>query len=548
MTSRQIREREEGLKTLKVLFDYAAANYETLPMSHLLDGDQEYTYGSFAQTCRRISDLMSLYRVGAGERVAILSQNMPNWTVAYFSAVAFSRVTVPILADSSPVEVENILSHSGAKVLFVSKAKIDKITEERLSALTLVFNIDTLELIRVNGSQTESLPELPDPKPEDLAGIFYTSGTTGNAKGVMLCHRNFCQNIVAAWYTNKFTEGQVWMSILPMAHTYEMAFSLLYPFYVGGQVYYLRKAPTPSVLKDALARIKPHVVCSVPLIIEKVYKSSVLPTVAGSKFLTWMQKYTPALLYRIVGKKVKGFFGGRLEFFGIGGAKLDPDVEKFLQQARFPYAIGYGLTETAPLICSGQVGKGRVGSIGWHSHNIEVRLGDVDPQTGEGEIQCKGPNVMLGYYKDPERTASVFTEDGWFKTGDLATVDKDGYYYIKGRIGSMIVGPSGENIYPEIIESVINEFDGVSESLVVSREGKLVALVKFDDAIVDWAKETEEKFTQYLKEKQKEVLDYVNARVSKSNRVNEVEAVKEPFIKTATMKIRRFLYQKKQGK
>lgn len=539
--------REEYVSTLRKLMDYAESRFGKLPASKMLDGNQEYTYSQFSKAASKLSGLMSRYGIGAGDRVAIYAQNMPNWTVAFFSAAAFGRVAVPILAESSEVEVANILEHSETKVLFVSNAKLPKVSEELRSKLTLIICLDNLKVIYKKDEEFTGLGFVKEPAPDDLAGLFYTSGTTGRAKGVMLSHRNLCQNVKAAFYAAPFKKKSRWLSILPMAHTYEMAFDMLYPFYVGGQVFYIPKAPTPSVLMAALAKVKPTVVCSVPLIIEKVYRNSVRKTIDNSKTLSWMEKHTPALLYRLVGSKLRKSFGGHLKFFGIGGSKVDPTVEKFLMQARFPYAIGYGLTETAPLITAKSTWHHRHESIGKKAHGVEVRIADVNPETGEGEIQCSGPNVMLGYYKDPDRTRSVFTEDGWFRTGDLGIVDKDGFYYIKGRIGTMIVGPSGENIYPEEIESVINNISGVNESLVVNRDGRLVALVKFDDNVLSWDQEAEDKFYEYINQKKKEILEFVNKNVRKSNNINEVEIVKQPFVKTATMKIRRFLYQNKDN-
>jgi len=364
---------------------------------------------------------------------------------------------------------------------------------------------------------------------------------------VMLSHRNFCQNVIAAYHAQKAGKRDRWLSILPMSHTYEMAFSVLYPLYVGGCVYYIQKPPTPSILLQAMKKVRPTIMCSVPLIIEKVYKSSVVPTIEKSRVLSWMKKHTPRLLYWLVGKKLYQSFGGKLKFFGIGGSKLDSTVEDFLNKAGFPYAIGYGLTETAPLITNACVGKTVVGSIGVPAYNVEVKLQNVNPETGEGEIIAKGDNVMLGYYRDPERTRSVLTDDGWFRTNDLACQDSKGRYYIKGRLGNMIVGPSGENIYPEEIEQVINTFSGVNESLVVERNGKLVALVKFDDNVLDWNQEREDKFFDNLQSMKQAVLEYVNKHVSKQSKIGEVEAMKDNFEKTATHKIRRFKYKENQS-
>lgn len=540
-SSRQYR--EEYVVTLRRLLEYAHTRYGNYPANELLDGDQKYTYHELAKAVTVLSCRMTRYGISAGDRVAILGENMPNWTVAFFAVTAFGRVAVPIISESSPNDIDKILEHSETRVLVVSKSKLSKISEESMARMSLVIQMDNLKVIKEDINQYTGLGLVREPLPDDLAGLFYTSGTTGKPKGVMLSHRNLCNNMPAAWYAAKFRPKRRWLSILPMAHTYEMAFSLLYPIYTGGCVYYLKKAPTPGVLKGALQRVKPHVVCSVPLIIDKIYKSSVRATIDKSKALTWMEKKMPWLLYRFIGKKLRHFFGGSLKFFGIGGAKLDPVVEAFLIKAKFPYAIGYGMTECAPLICAKSVGKGHCDSIGPRCHGMQVRLGNVNPETGEGEIQCIGNSVMMGYYKDPERTREAFTEDGWLRTGDLATKDKDGFYSIRGRLGSMIVGPSGENIYPEDIESLINNnISGVNESLVVSQNGQLVALVKLDDKVIDWDHEAEEKFYATLEEKKKEILNYVNKNVRKSNNINEVQIVKDSFAKTATMKVKRFLY------
>ncbi len=536
------------MTTLSKLFEFSTLAYSKNPLSRYVEDDsQTYTYGSFRAKCLEISHNLSRYGIKAGDRIAILSQNMPNWTVAFFSAVAFGRVAVPILPDSSESEVTNILTHSGTKVLFVSERMIGKVSQEMMDKMVLVFNLDKLHIVKRDDKAFTCEGWLKEPQPDDLAAIIYTSGTSGKAKGVMLSHRNLSHNVIAAYHAQKTKAKDRWLSILPMPHTYEMAFSVLYPLYVGACVHYLQKPPTPTVLIAAMKSVKPTIMCSVPLIIEKVYKASIVPTINKSRILSWMKDHLPSLLYFFVGRKLYATFGGHLRFFGIGGSKLDPTVEEFLLKARFPYAIGYGLTETAPLITNACVGKTKVGSIGVPAYGVEVKLQNVNPQTGEGEIVAKGDNVMLGYYKDPERTRGVVTDDGWFRTNDLAVMDEKGYYYIKGRLNNMILGASGENIYPEEIEQVINTVEGVNESLVMERDGKLVALVKFDDNVINWNQAGEDKFFENLAEKKKAIMDYVNKRVSKQSKVNDVEVMKDPFEKTATHKIRRFRYKNAKG-
>lgn len=534
------------ITTLSKLIDFSTATYAKRQLSMYVDGSDGYTYDSFRVKCIAVSHQMSRFGIKAGNKVAILSQNMPNWTVAFFSAVAFGRVAVPILPDSSESEVTNILTHSDTQVLFVSQRYLSKISEEVKAKMKLIYDIETLTLIKKDESAYTCEGWTKEPQPDDLAAIIYTSGTSGNAKGVMLSHRNFCQNIIEAVHAQPAGKRDRWLSILPMSHTYELTLAVLYPLFVGACVYYLKKAPTPTVLMAAMKQVRPTIMCSVPLIIEKVYRSSVMPTIARSRILTWMEKHMPWLLYKLVGHRLRKSFGGHLKFFGVGGSKLDSTVEAFLKKANFPYAIGYGLTETAPLITNACVGKTVVGSIGVPAWNVEVKLQNVNPETGEGEIIVRGDNVMLGYYKDPERTMSVLTDDGWFRTHDLASVDSKGRYFIKGRLGNMILGPSGENIYPEEIEEVINSAEGVDESLVVERDGRLVALVKFDDNFIDWNQAKEDSFFKNLEDRKKALLEYVNKHVGKQSKIGDVEAMKEEFEKTATHKIRRFKYNDKK--
>lgn len=538
-----LRWREKYVDTLAKLYEYSTNLYEKNKMSEMLGSDMKYTYGSFRRKCDELSARLSRYGIGAGDRVAILSQNMPNWTVAMFSLVPFGRISVPILPDSSATEVSNILKHSECKAIYVSKRLLPKVSQECIDRMVLVIDIETFEIIKRDETAYTCNGRVISPLPDDLATIIYTSGTTGSAKGVMLSHRNLITNVKISYHAHKCTEKDKWLSILPMPHTYELSIGVLYPIFVGGSVYYIQKPPTPSVLLPAIKAVKPTVMLSVPLVIEKIYKNSVVPTISHSRVLGWMQKKMPKVLYWFIGMKLKATFGGRIKFFGIGGAKLDETVESFLKMAKFPYAIGYGMTECAPLICTANTRQTKVGSTGGAAWGVNVRLDNVNEQ-GEGEIVVKGDNVMLGYYKDPERTRTMFTDDGWLRTNDLAVQDDKGRFYIKGRLNNMIIGPSGENIYPEEIEKVINDMDEVNESIVMERDGRLVALVQFNDNIIDWDQEGEDKFFEKLEARKQAVLNYVNKHVSKSSKVNSVEVVKEPFEKTATMKIRRFKYKK----
>ena len=533
-------------KTLSDLYDYATARYARRTAAEFTSGLQSYTYARHRETCDNLSRILSNFGIGAFDKVAILSENMPHWSIAFFAVTAYGRVAVPMLNELSASEVENILTHSEAKAIFVSRRQLKKLSDAALSRLSLVIDIETFEFIRHDDAAFTCDGRVVTPNPMDLAALIYTSGTTGSPKGVMLSHRNFCASVLDSWYAQKERKRSVFLSILPMAHTYELTIGMLYPFSVGARVCYLRRVPTPTILIQTLREIRPTTMLSVPLIIEKMYKTSIVPTIRGSKFLTYLQNHAPGLLCLLVGFKLRKTFGGRLHFFGIGGAKLDPEVEAFLHRASFPYAIGYGLTETAPLVCAASPFKTHVGTTGPSTHGAQVRLDNVNPETGLGEITVKGPNVMMGYYKDYERTQAVLSQDGWFSTGDLAAVDKKGRFSIRGRLRNMIVGASGENIYPEEIEHVINSMDGIGESLVVQRNGQLIALVKFEDNVLDWNLEGQDKFIEEMEKRRQAVLDFVNEKVSKFSKIKDVEVQKEPFNKTATHKIRRFLYEKKQ--
>ena len=540
---RMQRMREKYVDTLAKLYEYATTLYGKKQYTQWYDTKEGgYTYNSFKLKCDSLSKKLTQYGIGAGDKVAILSQSMPNWSVAFFSIVPFGRIAIPILPDSSENEVTNIINHSETKVLFVSQRLAGKVSEEVKKKMTLIIDLDTFEVISADDDQFTCDGKTAVPTPDDIATIIYTSGTTGSAKGVVLSHRNLASNVITCYHSCKRTHKDRWLSILPMAHTLEMPLSMLYPMYCGATVYYLQKPPVPSLLMKALKVVKPTTMLTVPLIIEKVYKGSVLPTIKKSRTLSWMNEHMNGLMCRSIGMKRKATFGGHVSFYGIGGAKLDPEVESFLLKAKFPYAIGYGLTETSPLLGYAMHGWRAVGSFGYPVYNVKLKLHNVNPETGEGEVVAKGPNVMLGYYKDPKRTKSVFTEDGWFRTSDIAVQDEKGRFFIKGRNNNMILGPSGENIYPEEIENVINNVEGVSEAIVVERDGRLVALVQPAENFISWDKESEDKLYEKLDKWKAALLKTVNRNVNKTSQVSSVEVMKEPFEKTATQKIRRFKY------
>lgn len=536
--------REKYVDTLAKLYDYASTVYSKKQYTQWYDTKEGgYTFASFKDKCDSLSKILTQYGIGAGDKIAIFSQSMPNWSVAFFASTPFGRIAIPVLPDSSENELTNIINHSESKVLFVSQKLASKVSQEVKDKMTLIIDMDTFDILKADDDKFTCDGRTAAPTPDDIAAIIYTSGTTGSAKGVVLSHRNLTSNVITCYHSCKRTDKDRWLSVLPMAHTLEMTLGMLYPMYTGSTVYYLPKPPVASLLLKAMKIVKPTTMLTVPMIIEKVYKGSVLPTIRNSRTLSWMDKHMNTLMCRIIGMKLKKTFGGHITFYGIGGAKLDPEVESFLLKAKFPYAIGYGLTETSPLLGYAMPGWRAVGSFGYPVYNVKLKLHNVDPETGEGEVVAKGPNVMLGYYKDPVRTKSVFTEDGWFRTSDIAVQDEKGRFYIKGRNSNMILGPSGENIYPEEIENVLNNLEGVSESIVVERDGRLVALVQPMENFIEWDKESEEKLYLKLDGWKAKLLSVTNKNVNKSSQVSSVEVMKEPFEKTATQKIRRFKYK-----
>ncbi len=545
--------------TIPSLIHESVKNYGD-KTSVVFAGERNYTYAQMGNDIELLADLLTELGISKGDKVAILSTNMPNWGVAFFAISVIGGIAVPILPDFHENEIKTIIEHSEAKILFVSE-NLYKNVSELSGIVQRMILMDSFAIIPKE-TQVDHLNALcpsipvvpkglvrPEVEEEDLASIIYTSGTTGNSKGVMLTQKNLAWTTQQCYTLQKVDSSDRFLSILPLSHTLENTVGFLLPIKYGASVHYLRKVPVPSILMPALEKVKPTIMLTVPLIIEKVFKAKILPEFQKSSITRFLYSvsFTRKLLYRIAAKKLYKTFGGHLHFFGIGGAKLDPTVERFLLEGKFPYAIGYGLTETSPLL-AGAVGKNRrLGSTGITMDGVTLRVADADPVTGEGEIQAKGQNVMRGYYKAPEITKEVFTEDGWFKTGDRGRFDKNNLLYIKGRIKTMIVGASGENIYPEEIESVINKMRFVLESLVIEKKGKLVAMIHLNmDEIEQNFKHLKAEAQLFIHEKSEEILKEiqkkVNEEVNKFSRIQQVILQPNPFEKTPTKKIKRFLY------
>ncbi len=527
--------------------------------------EQPLTYAQMGKRINAVMALLELLEVKPGDRVVILSQNMPNWGVAYFAMLSMGVVAVPVLPDFNSHELQNVLEHSQAKAIFISENLKYKLDDLELNFIDNIVSIEDFIIIDGKGKDVVFDEQAQykgsyAPDENEMAILLYTSGTTGNSKGVMLSQKNVILNAMQSGKVQQIEDNYRFLSVLPLAHTYENTIGLILPIIYGAGVTYLRKPPTASVLLPAMKKVKPDFMLTVPMIIEKVYKNSILAKIQAKSITKFLHKFKPTrkLLYGIAGKKLYETFGGNLKFFGIGGAKLDGVVEQFLRDAKFPYAIGYGLTETSPLLAGANPSETKWQAIGPKVVQCEVIINNPDPVTGEGEIWAKGPNIMLGYYKNEAQTKEVMTEDGWFKTGDLGVFDKDGWLSHKGRLKNMIVGANGENIYPEEIESIINNFEYVVESIVVEKKGKLVAMVHFNreemeqkiramksdiSHIIDEKIEgITKKVDDTIEDLAAELQLYINSRVNKYSRIQMLVVHNDPFQKTATKKIKRYLY------
>lgn len=514
---------------------------------------ESMTYAELNQKVMAMVKLLEENGIFKGDKVVLLSQNMPNWAVAYFSVTYFGAVIVPILPDFHKSDVHHILRHCEAKAVFVSQDYLETIEEAADSDVQLVIKLDTLEIVE-ELSKTSYISKLKEKitpfskktqlaNEDDLASLLYTSGTTGHSKGVMLSHKNLVTNALSAFNSVVLTTDDVTLSILPLAHTFECTVGLTIPLIYGSHINYIKKAPTPSVLIKAFASVRPTMMLSVPLIIEKIYKNKVLSKINDSFISKNLYKipFFRKILNKIAGKKLMQTFGGRIRFFGIGGAPLSNYVAQFLHEAQFPYVIGYGLTETAPMLTGGTVihSRAKLYSAGKAMHGVELKIVD-------GEIYAKSPSIMMGYYKDEEKTAEVI-QDGWFLTGDLGKIDDDGYLFISGRSKNVIIGSGGENIYPEQIEALINKNEAVVDSLMMMQNSKLIARIHLDYEIIDKKfnanKHSDSKVRQDIQNFLEEMRQEVNSQISSYCKMSKFVQQIEPFVKTPTKKIKRYLYE-----
>lgn len=540
--------------TLYEILKHSVEKFSERTAFAMIGGD-EVSYKEVGKRTETIQELLLNAGVGAGDKVVILSSSMPNWGVSYFAITSAGMVAVPILPDFTSNELDLIIEHSEAKAILVSDKLYTKLSKDILEKMNIVIRTKGLNVI---SQRVEERAEKRIPQPEDLAAIIYTSGTTSKPKGVMLSHYNIAAQTTIISPLFDYNENDVLLSILPMAHTYECTLGMIYPFSRGAQVHYMDRPPTASALMPALAKVRPTVIASVPLIMEKIYRSKVRPTfekhAITRKLYCW--DWSRKLLHKIAGNSLKKLFGGRMRLFAIGGAKFDMEAERFLYEAGFPYGIGYGLTETAPLLAGAVGNMVRVGSTGPALPAVQIRLDNINPETKQGEIVAKTPSCMMGYYKNEQATKDAFTEDGWFRTGDLGYIAEDGWIFIKGRLKNMIVGPSGENIYPEDIEEVLNSNRFVAESVVTEEDGKLIALVHFDTTALEEAYDefkhkmsvSAEQIQLKMEEIKRDVMEYVNSNVNRFSKITKVVDNEGEFEKTPTKKIRRFNYDRRNKK
>lgn len=519
------------------------------------------TYRQFQAMALKVSARLQELGLAKGDRLAILAENSPQWGMVYLGAMRLGIVVVPILPDFPESDVLHILRDAGPRILFTTEKQLDKIHELPAGTLDRIVTLDDFqgqrEIVEAatfsaflapgksGGGEGFRKPELTS---DDLASIIYTSGTSGHSKAVMLSHGNFCANVHSASGLINITPDWTFLSVLPMSHAYEFTVGFLLPMRQGARVVYCDQRPTPTVLGKICAAEKPTVICVVPMIMEKIYKKRVLPAITSGRLLPLLLR-TPFLRGRILAKisaKLLAFFGGKLELMAIGGAALNIEVEKFLKESGFPYIVGYGLTEAAPLLAGGPHGDPTiaVGSCGKPVPSVSIRIASPDPETGIGEIQARGPNVMRGYFSNPEATRDTIDEEGWLSTGDLGHLDRRNNLFITGRSKSVIVLSHGENIYPEAIEEKLNSSIYVAESLVCETNGKLIGSIFPDYEYLDLetAGWSESKRLSHINAVLEEIRKSVNGQLPPYAQLSMVVERQEPFIKTATHKIKRYLY------
>ena len=551
--------------TLDSFFDRVVEKYAERPALASV-GEKPFSYAEFGERVARLRRDLAGRGIRKGDRVALLGTGCPNWGIAFMAVTTMGAVAVPIMEDFPEADIDHILGHSESSAIFISDTLLQSLNLNAVAKLAHVFRLDDLAPVAGEGrdeslwTQIQKLPKKimksisktgpadpSGPAEGDLAEILYTSGTTGHSKGVMLTHANLVSNLFEGPdMLGIIDENSVALAFLPMAHAFGSTSAFLSLIYCGCAIHYLGKKPAPKVLMAAMQEVRPHIIGAVPLIFEKIYHKQVLPVLRDKKLLGWLarNKASRKYIHRIIGRKIVRALGGRLRCAIIGGAGLNPEVETFLREGGIPFTVGYGLSECSPLVTFSSVQDSRPGSAGRAITGVSIRIDDPDPGTGIGHILVKGPNVMKGYYKDEAETREAFKEDGWLKTGDRGYRDGDGYLYVTGRSKNVIVGPSGENIYPEVIEEKIKESPFVEEALVYLADNQLVAKVYPDYGYIqgrDGGK-NESAIAHEVARILEGIRAEVNKKLSPASRIRKIIEQTDPFLKTPTNKIKRAEY------
>ena len=521
-------------------------------------------YKDVATYIAKMHILLEEHKIKRGDKIAICGRNQSNWGIVFLAAFTFGAVVVPILHEFKPDNIQYIVNHSESKLLFCSHFIWENLNENSMPELITIFALSDFAVLNTknnklqnihsqvneifrkrykNGFLKKDIAYFKD-KPNDMCLINYTSGTTGLSKGVMISYRNIWSNIMFAWEILpqfKKTDGVI-VAMLPMAHMYGLMLEFLFEMTVGAHIYFLTRIPAPKIIMEAFKTIKPTLIVSVPLIIEKIYRKQIQPLldIITVKALLKLPIIDRVLLNKIA-DKLNNVFGGRYLEIIIGGAAFNKDVEKFFRRIGLRYTVGYGMTECAPIITYADWSETSLYSVGMPAPRMKVKIDSKDPMNIAGEILVKGDNVCLGYYKNKEATKALFTKDGWLKTGDIGVIDIKGFLYIRGRCKNIILGPSGQNIYPEEIEGIINNKQYVAESIVIEqKDGKLLALIYPDYEAAKMDNITEKDIPRILESS----LIEINNELPKYSQISKLQVWTEEFEKTSKRSIKRFLYQK----
>lgn len=511
----------------------------SLPAISDLNSGTALSYMQFAAKICGYHKLLEEKGIVKGDKIALIGKNGAEWVCAYFGIITYGAAVVPILADFNPIDMAGIIAHSDAKLLFADRTILEKLGEQGQKNLPGSFCLEDMPEPDYGAFDIDKMA-FPELDAEDLAVISYTSGTTGVSKGVMLPWRSLEYNVNFAISKGFFAKGYRSLGLLPLAHAYGASFDMLSPLAAGSHMYILGRIPSPKVLLDAIQNVKPSLLCMVPLVMEKIIRKNVMPAFQKNPIKTLVKiPIVGDIIYRKAGKKLMKALGGNLMEVNMGGAGLDREVEQVLLKMHFPFTVGYGMTETGPLVSYVNWRHFRSGSCGKPLPGTEIKICRENPEDEAGRIFIKGPSVTQGYYKNPEATAKAL-QDGWLVTGDMGFVDKDGYIFLRGRCTSMILDSSGQNIYPEEIEGKLNHLDYVTESIVYQEAGKLHALVVPD---FDKAKKDKIDISEIINI-MKENLSKLNRIVAPYEKVSEIHVNEESFQKTPKQSIKRFLYPK----